>query len=321
MPLNKNAYLRYQVIDECLRKKSMAYPSTEKLLEEIERLLDQRISRETLQKDIHEMKYSEDLEFRAPIRYSRARNGYYYEDKDYTIKAFPVDYGEMEAAEFALALLDQSGALPYLNRFRNFVEKALTFSRIESRLQGELSRYVQFDQPAPVEGLQWIEPLVDAIELRQVVDISYRAIRSDRPKRRLIHPYLLKEYDDRWYVYAYDELTGEERIFGLDRIRRLEVEEDADFRYFTGDREEVFRHTIGISRFVGDPEEIVLKFYYPQSEYVLSKPIHESQEVVERGEDTVTVRLFVRINYELKALVRSYGDRVKVVRPEGLGAS
>ncbi|MDZ7772208.1 MAG: hypothetical protein U5K31_05630 [Balneolaceae bacterium] len=38
MPLNKNAYLRYQVIDECLRKKSMAFPSTEKLLEEIERL-------------------------------------------------------------------------------------------------------------------------------------------------------------------------------------------------------------------------------------------------------------------------------------------
>lgn len=129
----------------------MKYPSSGKLLEEIERLLDQRISKETLQKDIHEMKHSADLGYEAPIRYSRSHNGYYYEDSSYSIKQFPVDYEDLESTEFVLALLNQSGALPYLNRFRNFIEKAITFSKVEHRLKGDLSKYVHFDQPAPVE--------------------------------------------------------------------------------------------------------------------------------------------------------------------------
>jgi hypothetical protein len=92
----------------------MKYPSPEKLLEQIERILDQRISKETLLKDIREMKKSSDLGFNAPIKYSQSHKGYYYEDPNYTIKRFPIDYEEKESAEFALALLNQSGSLPYL---------------------------------------------------------------------------------------------------------------------------------------------------------------------------------------------------------------
>ncbi len=263
MPLNKNAYLRYQVIDECLTKRSMKYPSPEKLLEQIERILDQRISKETLQKDIRDMKKSSYLGFDAPIKYSRSHNGYYYEDSNYTIKKFPVDYEEKESAEFALALLNQSGSLPYLNRFKNFVERALTFSKVGDQLQEDLSRYIQFEEPVTVEGLQWIEPLVDAIQLNHVVEIVYTSIRGKKTKERALHPYLLKEYDDRWYVYGFDERSEEERIFGLDRIQSLELNEQKDYRYFKGNRKDVFKHTIGVSRFVGEPEEIELKFFYP----------------------------------------------------------
>ena len=318
MPINKNAYLRYQVIDECLTKRTMKYPSSGKLLDEIERILDQRIARETLQKDIRDMKKSAELDFYAPIKYSRAHNGYYYSDPDYTIKKFPIKDEEKESAEFALALLHQSGSLPYLNRFTNFVERAVTFSKVESQLQDDLSRYIQFEQPVEVEGLEWIKPLVDAIQLRYVVRISHRTIGKEDPIERALHPYLLKEYDDRWYVYGFDEWSNEERIFGLDRIQDINPAEDKKFKYFTRDREDVFKHTIGVSRFVGEPQEIVLKFFYPQSEYILSKPIHESQEVIERSEDSVTVQLYLRVNYELRALIRSYGEQVEVVTPDNL---
>jgi len=318
MPINKNAYLRYQIIDESLTKRSMKYPSSEKLLDEIERILDQRISQETLQKDIRDMKKSSDLGFYAPIKYSRAHKGYYYEKAGYTIKKFPVDYEEKESAEFALALLNQSGSLPYLNKFKNFVERALTFSKVESQLQNDLSKYIQFEEPISVEGLHWIQPIVNAIQLRQVVNIKYQSIRSAEPTSRAIHPYLLKEYDDRWYVYGFDEKSEEERIFGLDRIQELEPNQSKDFRYFTGDRGEIFKHTIGVSRFVGDPQEIILKFFYPQSEYILSKPIHQSQEIIKRDGNSVTVKLFLRINYELRALIRSYGNQVEVVKPDSL---
>lgn len=318
MPINKNAYLRYQIIDECLTKRTMKYPSSEKLREEIERILDQRIAKETLQKDIRAMKKSAELEFYAPIKYSRSHNGYYYDDPNYTIKKFPVDYEEKESAEFALTLLNQSGALPYLNRFKNFVERALTFSKVESQLEDDLSEFIQFEQPVTVEGLQWIQSLVDAIQLKHVVRIRYQSIRSEEPKQRAIHPYLLKEYDDRWYVYAFDGRSEEERIFGLDRIQSLKPDKQKDFRYFKGNRKEIFKHTIGVSRFVGDPQQIILKFFYPQSEYILSKPIHESQEILEESENFITVQLYLRVNYELRALIRSYGDQVEVLEPPKL---
>ena len=119
-------------------------------------------------------------------------------------------------------------------------------------------------------------------------------------------------------MYGYDERSEEERIFGLDRIHDLEVAKGPKYRYFTGDRKEIFKHTIGISRFVGEPQEILLKFFYPQSEYILTKPIHESQEVIEQDEESITVKLYLRINYELRALIRSYGNQVEVVKPDDL---
>ncbi|MDZ7772196.1 MAG: hypothetical protein U5K31_05570 [Balneolaceae bacterium] len=51
-----------------------------------------------------------------------------------------------------------------------------------------------------------------------------------------------------------------------------------------------------------------------------SKLIYESQEVVERGEETVNVRLYVRVNDELKALVRSYGIYLILVQGNGTGS-
>lgn len=316
--MSVNAYLRYQVIDECLTKRSVKYPSPEKLLEEIERILDQRIAKETLLKDIRDMKKSSDLGFNAPIKYSRSHNGYYYDDPNFSIKKFPVNYEEVESAKFALTLLNKSSTLPYLNRFKNFVERAVTFSRIESQLKNDISKYILFEEPVEIEGVEWIEPLVNAIQLRYVVNIYHRTIGKDKPVERSLHPYLLKEYDDRWYVYGFDERSNEERIFGLDRIHEIIPHKDKEFRYFKGDREDIFKHTIGVSRFVGDPQEIVLKFFYPQSEYILSKPIHESQEIVKQNEGSITIKLYLRINYELKALIRSYGDHVEVIQPTDL---
>jgi predicted DNA-binding transcriptional regulator YafY len=318
MPLNKNAYLRYQIVDECLTNRSMKYPSPEKIMDVIERKIDQRISKETFYKDIQKMKRSSDLGYHAPIKYAKSEKGYYYDDPNYSIKAFPVNYEDIESAEFALTLLNKSKKLPYIDKFKNFVERAVTFSRIESQLEDDLSKYIQFEEPVEVKGMKWIQPLVDAIQLRNVVTITHQAMGKNQPIQRELHPYLLKEYDNRWYVFGYDAWSEEDRIFGLDRIKQIKPTKDKEFNYFTGDREEVFKHTLGVSRFVGDPQEIKLKFYYPQAEYILSKPIHESQKFIDQDDDSITIKLFLRINYELRALIRSYGDQVKVIEPNDL---
>lgn len=51
--------------------------------------------------------------------------------------------------------------------------------------------------------------------------------------------------------------------------------------------------------------------------YVLSKPLHGSQKVILNNESELIVSIEVIPNYELETLILSYGDRVKVLEPEG----
>jgi hypothetical protein len=64
MPLNRDAFTRYRLIDERLRRKP--YPTLEQLIEHVSEGLDKVISRRTIQLDIQEMRYSQSLKLRPP---------------------------------------------------------------------------------------------------------------------------------------------------------------------------------------------------------------------------------------------------------------
>ena len=52
--------------------------------------------------------------------------------------------------------------------------------------------------------------------------------------------------------------------------------------------------------------------------YVETKPLHGSQKVVKRDDVGITVRLQVKVNYELQALLLSHGEGLHVRSPENL---
>ena len=70
MPINKNAYRRYKVIDSCLRNKMRTYPKMNDLLAAIEEKLDVNTTAETVQKDIATMKMLPPDGFDAPIKFN-----------------------------------------------------------------------------------------------------------------------------------------------------------------------------------------------------------------------------------------------------------
>ena len=56
-----------------------------------------------------------------------------------------------------------------------------------------------------------------------------------------------------------------------------------------------------------------------EAPYILSKPIHKSQSVVEEHEDgSVIVSIKVIPNYELEQLLLSFGERIKILSPDSL---
>jgi proteasome accessory factor C len=58
---------------------------------------------------------------------------------------------------------------------------------------------------------------------RQVVHIVYRSLSREEETERDIEPWAVFNTLGNWYVQAYCRLVGAERVFRVDRIRRLEV--------------------------------------------------------------------------------------------------
>src|SRR5688500_1019005 len=99
MPLNRDAYSRYRLIDMRLRKKP--YPHLEELIAYITENLDKPVSKRTVQLDLQEMRYSQALNFCAPIIYDKSEKTYRYSDETYSISNLPVTADELHGLDFA----------------------------------------------------------------------------------------------------------------------------------------------------------------------------------------------------------------------------
>lgn len=64
------------------------------------------------------------------------------------------------------------------------------------------------------------------------------------------------------------------------------------------------------------PIEVQLFADHHTAPYILTKPLHSSQKVVERNDSGIIVSLIVQHNYELEREVLGFGDRMKVIAPQ-----
>ena len=80
MNQSKSAFRRYKVIDGLLRNKMRKYPSMNDIIDACWEKLDYQPSKETIQKDIANMKSLYPDGFDAPIHFNRTHLGYEYTD-------------------------------------------------------------------------------------------------------------------------------------------------------------------------------------------------------------------------------------------------
>ena len=139
MPQNKNALIRYQVIDQCLRntQKRWTLDMIKKKVEEalFEKEGIQTISIRTLQSDIFNMR-SDKLGYNAPIEVYE-RSFYRYSDPTFKLYDATLSKGEIQNFQDALDVIKQF--LP----FRQFSELADEFTKLETNFGKEI-------KPAPI---------------------------------------------------------------------------------------------------------------------------------------------------------------------------
>jgi predicted DNA-binding transcriptional regulator YafY len=323
MPVNKNAFFRYVTLDECFRNKNMLF-TKEDLIEELSEKKDIKISERGLNEDIkfiwHDLfkAGSEEDVFEPGLKKGNKKAFRY---KDTSKSCIPHLLYSPKHIELICSALETLQVLRDIPQFR-WIEDSLF------KLDDSLQAISKDRQPfVELENTTFIDPdyakllhqLFDFISHKRVAYIEYQPYGEEK-QDIIFHPYYLKQYNGRWFVFGYNEDKDIEdwNISVDDRIKAIK-ETSRIYRPSSIDWREYFEDIIGVTKYRNKPiEEIVLHFYDKTAHYIQSKPLHGSQKTKRLENDVLEVRLRVIPNYELERLILGYGESVKVISPEHL---
>ena len=318
MPSNKNAQTRYHVLDKCFANPMKKY-FIEDLVEACnEKLLEidpnsNGIKRRQLLEDIKYMESDEG--WSAPIAHcpDGKRIYYRYSDPKFSIDNQPLNKAELEEIKSAMQILSRFKGMPQFEWVNELVPKMQQTFLLEKENQTIIS----FDNNQYLKGIEYLGRLFQAILYKKTLRIEYQSYKSDTAKSNQVHPYYLKQFNNRWFLLGLSDSWNTLSTFALDRIIIID---DSEVPYVSNtdyDFDEYFEDIIGVTRHENARLQLIKLRFDPQmAPYVLSKPVHGSQKVVLNNESGLIVSIEVIPNYELETLILSYGDRVKVLEPE-----
>jgi predicted DNA-binding transcriptional regulator YafY len=318
MASNKNAQTRYHVLDKCFANPMKKY-FIQDLIEACDKVLleidpnSNGIKRRQLLDDI---KYMESAEgWSAPISHCKdGKKVYYrYSDPKFSIDNQPLNQVELEQIASAMQILSRFKGMPQFEWVNELAPKMEQTFLLQKGNQAIIS----FDSNRYLKGIEHLGRLFQAILYEKTLCISYQSYKRETAKTYHVHPYYLKQYNNRWFLLGLSDSRNSLSTFALDRINAID---DSDIQYVANtdyDFDEYFEDIIGVTVFADTkPELIKLAFNNEAAPYVLSKPLHGSQKVVSRTDAELCVSIEVIPNYELETLILSYGERVKVLGPE-----
>jgi predicted DNA-binding transcriptional regulator YafY len=319
MPANKDAMSRFKLIDARLNMKQKPSPTLEELVNFVSEKLGKQVSVSSIQKDIKAMRYDESLGYMAPIEYDRFKRAYRYTEEGYSIDNMPVTESDLEGLEMAIGILSQFKDIPAIKVFEDAILKISQAIQTKRETLGVTS-VIQLDRPDKYKGIDYIIPLVNAIKAHEVVRLEYQSFKSEKPKVHKVHPYFVKEFDNRLYLIGnlLHPQRGQKMLtFAFDRI----VDATPMAQYFTPktfDQDLYFKNALGVSMLDMPAERVVLSFTPQVGRYLKTQPLHSSQKILKDNNQECQIELELVVNYELQMRILSYGADVQVLEPTGL---
>ena len=275
--------------------------------------LEQPPSRRTILSDIE---YLRDT-CAAPIPKGQAT--YYYTDRSFSIANLPLSMAQTKDVINALDILKSSGQLAMF--------ESLHASFMTPKIQKNAAYFVKQKQPIAfdpvniVEGMSFLSPLYQAILEESAIELAYQSFKAVEPKHLIFHPYFLKEYNQRWFLFGLNDTSQLIENRPLDRIKGV-VRSTLAYKPCPVDFEDYFRNLVGVSRTEQSIiEKICLRFAHKRARYVETKPIHTSQRKIADTAKGVFFEFDLIINQELEAKILEFGEDVCVMSPDTLKIS
>jgi predicted DNA-binding transcriptional regulator YafY len=320
MATNKHATIRYHALDQCFSNSGRRY-YIDDLIEACNSAL---LEYTGLSDGIKRRQVFEDIKFMESeqgwaILLDRIKDGkkvyYRYAEKSYSIKKQAINETEVKQLQETLSILNRFKGMPQFE----WMEEMLI--RIEStfKLKGNSTAVVGFEQNPYLKGLNYFTELFNAIQYKKVLRVKYQSFKQTKPVDYILHPYFLKQYNNRWFLFGYNEAFSSISNLSLDRIIEIKELKNTFIDNASIKFEEYFDDIVGVTVKDNEPvEKILLKISNDLWPYVESKPIHGSQIVKEINENYVVIELNLKVNYEFISLIFALGEQLKVIQPESL---
>ncbi|BDD09301.1 hypothetical protein FUAX_17330 [Fulvitalea axinellae] len=319
MPANRNALIRYKTIDQCLRNRFRQW-TLEDLVEACSDALyeyegiDKGVSRRTVQLDIQMMR-SDKLGYNAPIKVID-RKYYVYDDPEYSITNIPLTDQDLRKLSDAVDILKQFKGFTQVQELSGMIQK------LEDSVQSKMEKQmpvIQFETNNSLKGLEHLEPLYEAILQRQAISLTYQSFKAREASTFDFHPQLLKEFRNRWFALGFLKKDQRPYLLAFDRMHKIEKSDAPYIANTTLDLSTYFSNALGVSVDYNQKVEYVELFVMKKhAPYILTKPIHHSQRLVREVPGGVIVGMDLQLNFELEKEILSFGETVKVLKPQKL---
>ncbi|MGL2986417.1 helix-turn-helix transcriptional regulator [Flavobacterium sp. RSSA_27] len=322
MAITKNPLIRYKILDSCFRNPYKKYTIDNLLVkvnEELFQISDsesQCIKLRQLRDDIAFMRSSEGWSIELAEEFENKKRIYRYEDLNFSINNAPLNDLEMHEFQTAIQALSQFEGMPQFEGIQEIVAK-LKYDLHSSK---ERTPFIGFDSQQDLKGIEHFSFLYQAVQNKTPLAITYKDFINKDAYSFVLHPYYLKQYNHRWFLFGLHQESGKcDWNVAIDRIISVEESTTLFFPNTSIDWRDYFSDMIGVSRPVdGIIEEVVLHFNSLTGKYMENKSLHETQRHKWIDENTLELKIKVFLNYELERLILSYGESVRVIAPEVL---
>ena len=229
----QNKIARFMRLDQLLRT-----PEGVTLKEIMNDSQMDEISKRLLQDNLKELEEKYGAEFEPNLK--RGREGLWrYKDTSFSImKQTSADMEVIRKTIENLSIFRGDPRYDMLRFYLMGMEKGISQNGVA---------FMSFDNNNDAIGLEHVEMFLDAITHRYPLKMSYKPF--NKPEFQVnIHPYHLRQYNRRWFIFGLVEERGEILNYALDRITNLEhlsktyIENNINF-------DEYFDDIVGVSNY------------------------------------------------------------------------
>lgn len=316
MATNKHAIIRYEALDRCFSNNGRKF-FIDDLIRYVSNALSDytskgsTISRRQILKDMDFMR--SEAGFRAPIESCKdGKKTYYrYSDRNYSLAMQQINPVEADLLKTTLDMLGRFRGLPQFEFVQELALKLKKGFQLE-----DLEECIYFDQNEYLKNLHLLGDLLKFIQEKRVIHVHYKSYKQDQEEDFLIHPYFLKQYNKRWFLFGQRDVFDTWTNLALDRMIAVETTEGVEYIPKKETHDIYFEDVIGVSKPINAVcQYIKIKIDKSLWPYIDSKPLHPSQTVVERMGTYTVIQLEVLPNYEFYAQILGLGSAVEILEP------